>query len=209
MPNSSPPKRPRSDDQAPARQSTELERCFESMVKLGRSLIRRYGLQAVLDAEDAANAVLYQLYKSVSVGKLPQFETSDGFWRLARVLITRKVLDEKRRSGSVRRGGTGRARSESAGSAELVLGRGFVRADVELESLQSRGISPEDLVAGKLEAEHLIEKLEDPLLKTIVRLRLEGYTDQEIAEETGQDRSTVYRKLQRIRAIWKEPDLES
>jgi DNA-directed RNA polymerase specialized sigma24 family protein len=176
------------------------------MVKLARALIRRYGLQAVLDAEDAANAALYQVYKATSVGKPPRFEDDDGLWRFARVLVAREILDTRRRIGSVRRGGPGREREKPdvAGSEELVVDRGFVQADVELDKLQSRGVSAEDRVAGALEVEHLIAMLGDPMLKRIVRLRLEGYTDAEIAEETGQDRTTIYRKVRRIRDIWRQ-----
>jgi RNA polymerase sigma factor (sigma-70 family) len=210
MPTSSPS--PKSDERALSCETPKLERladeCFGPMLKLARSLIRGFGLRGVIDAESSANAALHELYEAASAGKLAEFDDSDGLRRYARRLITQRILDERRRLRTVKRGGSGRAPSDTVGSEELVVNRGLVLADVDLESLQSRRISAEEHIIGMMEVEHLIDELGEPLLKKIARLRFEEYTDQEIAEKTGLARSSVHRKLQKIRAIWRESGLE-
>ena len=47
--------------------------CFERMIEEARSLIRRHGLPAVLDAEGAANAALYHFLTTASRGKTRKF----------------------------------------------------------------------------------------------------------------------------------------
>ena len=55
-----------------------------------------------------------------------------------------------------------------------------------------------------LDDEHrrLMEVLAEPSLQETASLRLEGWTNEEIAGKLGITRRTVERKLQRIRLIW-------
>jgi hypothetical protein len=153
MPISSPS--PKSDERALSGETPKLERlaheCFGPMLKLARSLIRGFGLRAVLDAESSANAALHELYEAASVGKLAKFDDSAGLRRYARRLITQRILDERRCLGSVKRGGSGRVPPGPAGSEELVVDRGVVPADVDVEGLQSRRISAEEHIIGAME----------------------------------------------------------
>jgi len=183
-------------------------RYFKRMVELARWLIRRYGLQAVTDAEDAANVALYQLFKAAAQGGPREPESGDGLWKLARLLVVRKVLRARRRSNSIKRGGSGKSEGESAGGQGPMAGQPFTRVEIDFEGLQSRHVSSEDVVVGTTEVEHLIEKLGDPILKKIVRMRLEGNNAREIAEKTKLDRSSVARKLEQIRMMWSESGLE-
>jgi DNA-directed RNA polymerase specialized sigma24 family protein len=48
----------------------------------------------------------------------------------------------------------------------------------------------------------LLAQLTEPLLVEIVRYKMNGYTNDEIAVELGYTTRTVERKLERIRALW-------
>ena len=52
------------------------------------------------------------------------------------------------------------------------------------------------------ETKELLNQLDDDTLKLVARRRLEGFTNNEIAEELGCVPRTVERKLERIRSIW-------
>ena len=48
----------------------------------------------------------------------------------------------------------------------------------------------------------LVQALDDPKLREVARLRMEGYSDREIGEQLDCSRSTVQRRLEIIRRSW-------
>jgi hypothetical protein len=52
------------------------------------------------------------------------------------------------------------------------------------------------------ELRFLLGKLVDPNLKTIALKKMEGYTDEEIAQQQNCVRRTIVRKLGVIRKLW-------
>ena len=63
--------------------------------------------------------------------------------------------------------------------------------------------SPAEAAQFAEECARLLDQLGDPKLRQVALLKLEGYTDQEIADQLGCVVRTVERKVQAIRAIWK------
>ena len=57
------------------------------------------------------------------------------------------------------------------------------------------------LVAINEEYQRLLGGLK-PDLQTVARMKLEGYTNREIADQLGRVERTVERKLDRIRRVW-------
>jgi DNA-binding CsgD family transcriptional regulator len=52
------------------------------------------------------------------------------------------------------------------------------------------------------ECRRLFARLRDESLREVARLRMEGYTDQEIADQLGCSVRTVARKVELIRRTW-------
>jgi DNA-directed RNA polymerase specialized sigma24 family protein len=52
--------------------------------------------------------------------------------------------------------------------------------------------------------ERLLGRLEKPSLRTIAQLKLEGYSNEEVAERLDCSLRTVERRLWLIRTIWSE-----
>jgi DNA-directed RNA polymerase specialized sigma24 family protein len=52
------------------------------------------------------------------------------------------------------------------------------------------------------ECRRLFDALPDESLRRVALLKLEGYTDQEVAERLGCGLSTVERRLRTIRGVW-------
>lgn len=50
--------------------------------------------------------------------------------------------------------------------------------------------------------EHLLERLDDPLLQNIAELLLQGHSVDDIAATLNRSRATIYRKLELIREAW-------
>ncbi len=51
--------------------------CLADLAEMARPLIRRYGLQAEVGAEDVANTALFLLCKAVSARKAPDLDSND------------------------------------------------------------------------------------------------------------------------------------
>src|SRR5262249_58405136 len=102
-------------------------------------------------------------------------------------LTVRKVIDEKRRATGQKRGG-GAVRGESA--FDDPDGGG-------LDQFMADGPTPEVLAALAEEHALLLAVLDDPLRLVALR-KLEGFTNEEIADQLGVTCRSVERKLQRI-----------
>jgi len=183
--------------------------CFEELANMARRLIRRCGLQLEVGAEDVANSMLYELWMATAAGKTPELEPGGDSRKFARLLLARVVLQARRQTRSIKRGGSGGVEGHGGGDGRPASGRSLHRVAVDLDGLQAVGPAVEDLVNASMEVEHLTERLGDPELVHIATMRLEEYTGREIAREIGQDHATVCRKIRRIRSIWQESGLES
>jgi DNA-directed RNA polymerase specialized sigma24 family protein len=111
-------------------------------------------------------------------------------------------LRQQRHAMREKRGG-GRVRGESA----------FQHTDSEedpangIGDVLGREPSPE-LAAMLVEnTQQLLDDLDDEMLSQIARLKLEGYSTDEIAQRLGCVRRTVERKLERIREKWARKEL--
>ena len=71
-----------------------------------------------------------------------------------------------------------------------------------LEQMDSSEPSPTEAAALNDALESRLELLSDPELRRIALLKLEGYSNSEIADLKGCTERTVERKLERIRTKW-------
>ena len=75
--------------------------------------------------------------------------------------------------------------------------------------LVSRDPTPEFAAEFVETCETLFQSLDDPALRQVVALRLEGYEDAEIADRLRCSRRTVQRRLEVIRRHWNRLELSS
>ena len=81
--------------------------------------------------------------------------------------------------------------------------RGVAEAP-DLAGILSKEPTPEDAARFTDVLDNLLSKLDDPTLVGIALLRLKGHTSEEISTQLATSVRTIDRKLQLIRAIWKE-----
>ena len=171
------------------------ERYFHELVRLDRAHLRAKPRGAV-DEEDIALSAFDSFCRGTEQGRFPRLDDRDGLWRLLVTITARKVVDQVERQCRQKRGG-GRVRSETdlAGSESEAAGAGLDRA-------VGREPTPEFAAMMADECRRLLAELGDETLHRIALLRMEGYSDGEIASQLDCSLRTVGRKLKLIRDIW-------
>ena len=173
-------------DQAAAQRIWESYFC--RLVGLARARLRDFPRRAA-DEEDVALSAFDSFCRGVDVGRFPRLDNRYDLWQVLALITVRKSIDLRQREGRQVRGG-GRVRAFS----DLV--------DEDFDP--TRGDEPGPEMAAQLADEYrrLMEKLDDPTLRSVATWKLEGFTNDEIAARLGCVASTVERKLARIRSKW-------
>jgi DNA-directed RNA polymerase specialized sigma24 family protein len=111
-------------------------------------------------------------------------------------ITARKALDQLQRQGTKKRGG-GRVPvgSAPAGGEDDADGAG-------LEDVVGREPTPQFAAMVADECRRLLAALGDETLRQVALLRMEGYSDEEIAARVDCSLRTVSRKLALIRKAW-------
>jgi DNA-directed RNA polymerase specialized sigma24 family protein len=174
------------------------DRYFERLVRLAGARLPGYG-RRVYDGEDVALSAMRTFYRRLGEGQFPQLSDRDDLWRLLIVLTSRKATQYRRHENRRKRGG-GRVLGESA----LGLPGAAVESVDALAEIIGREPTAEFAALLLEEHERLLAKFEDPDIRTVVRLKLEGDSCQEIAAKLGTSLRTVERKLRIIRLTWAE-----
>ncbi|MBA4104333.1 MAG: RNA polymerase subunit sigma-70 [Pirellula sp.] len=166
-------------------------------------LWKRYGMQienlarpwligvspGVGDAEDVAQSAFHAFCRAAAEGRATELADRDDLWRLLATISRHKATDRIRREMRVRRGG--RAATSSQG----------------LESAEGDEPSPADAALLRDELALLFEQIEangDPTLHLVATMRLEGASNDEIAEQLGCTTRTVQRKLHLVERLWRQ-----
>ena len=118
----------------------------------------------------------------------------DELWGLLVTITLRKARDAARRQHRQARD-VGREQggpaAEGAGPPQWAL-----------EQMEAVAPTPAEAAVMNEALEERLGALADPVLRRVAMLKLEGYTNPEIAAELGITPRTVERKLDRIRARW-------
>jgi DNA-directed RNA polymerase specialized sigma24 family protein len=157
-------------------------RYFSQLVELANRRLKRYDREA--DGEDIALCAMKSFCLGARQQRFPSLTDRDGLWPLLVTITARKTSNEVKRQ---------RAKKRDAAANEHV---------VDLNLLLGNEPSPDFAALVADETNSLLRALDDDVLQTIARRKLEGYTNEEIAEEFEVSTRTVVRKLARIRQEW-------
>jgi DNA-directed RNA polymerase specialized sigma24 family protein len=170
-----------------------LARYFESLVELAGARLRGMP-RALADEEDAALSALDSFCRGAARGRFPKLDDRRDLWRLLVVITERKAIDQTVTERRQKRGG-GRLRGTL----------GAVAAD-DSHGISARAVDPgptPEFAAQMVdECQRLMDELRDDSLRRVALLRMEGYTNEEIARELRCSRRTVARKVELIRRTW-------
>ena len=168
---------------------------FQRLVNLASTRLPGHA-RRVTDEEDVALSAFHSFCDRVGRGQFPQLADRDDLWRILVTITVRKVAESMRHQTRLKRGGG------------AVLGQSVKMGDSEIDEGMQRVLSheptPEAAAQFAEDYERLLEKLEDPTLRSIAVRKLEGHSREEIAEVLGTSIRTVDRKLTLIRLMWQE-----
>jgi hypothetical protein len=181
-------------DQAAARHL--WNRYFDRLV---RCLVQRTDQRChqVADEEDFALSAMNTLFRGITEGRFPELCDRNGLWCLLLTLAERRAHRHFHW-----------AQAEKRGGRRVINETGLAQGESGVEGMSQfvdDGPSPEFAAIISEEIERRLALLDDPLLRQIALLELEGYAPSEIlARAHVSSERTLRRKRQLIRAIWTE-----
>jgi len=172
------------------------EAYFARLVRLARRKLAATPRRAS-DEEDVALAAFNSFCGGVRRGHFPRLNDRDDLWQVLVMLTVRKAADEREFHRRKKRG-NGRVRGESVFLEQNASG------DVAgLSQVAGHEPTPEFAAEVAERLGQLLERLDDASLRSIALLKMEGWSNEEIAKRLDCGLRTVERKLSLIRRIWK------
>ena len=147
--------------------------------------------------EDLASAVLQTVCRKVSIGLYPDLRDRDDLWLMLLTITRCRVVSQNRYENRQKRGG---------GKVRLATDmKAFQNEAFDLNTIAGGDPTPESVVSLKDSCNYLISTtLRDETTKEIAILKLEGLSNDEIAERLNIVKRTVERKIKLIRSLWEK-----
>jgi RNA polymerase sigma factor (sigma-70 family) len=173
------------------------ERYFPQLVQLARQKLVDSPRQ-MADEEDVALSAMDSFFHAAQQGRFPNLMDRNDLWRLLLRMTARKVVDLKRRESRQRRGG-GRVLSASNLKTE-----DSKPVDWALSRIVADTPTPEFAAIMAEQCRLRLDQLTGPGQKALALAKMQGYTNQEVAQQLGVSVATVERRLRLIRKKWEQ-----
>lgn len=169
-----------SDDESVAQQQL-WNRYFSRLAALARA--RMSGTQQRdADEEDVVLSAFNSFFVAARAGRFPELQDRTGLWPLLVTITARKAINLRKRQQAKKRSSA----SETTDDIAQLVG------DEPTPQFAAEVAEQMQLLLGQLDEE----------LRKIAMMKLEGFTNVEIAASLGIVERSVARKLSRIRLIW-------
>lgn len=170
-------------------------RYYDRLIGLAKLKLRSF-IRRVADEEDVVQDTLNSFLMSNSNGNYAHVRDRNDLWKLLVTILDNKAKDQVKHECRQKRG-SGRVRGNS------LLGRpGESSPASGFDNLEHTGMDPETNAIMLERVDCLLARLDDPSLRQVALLKLDGYTNDEIAESLQRTTRAIERKLQKIRALW-------
>ncbi len=146
----------------------------------------------VADEEDIAMIAFENFCRGVRAGRFEKMNDRGDLWQVLAMLTIRKAIDHQRRE--IRRG--------ERGESVFVNPLGDESAQDGILRVSDDELSPDLAVLAIEQCDRLLQSLGDETLQQIARLKMQGFNNEDIAEQIGCVTRTVERKLGVIRSKW-------
>lgn len=151
----------------------------------------------IYDEEDAAVSAFRSLCRGIEAQRFPDVGDRGNLWALLVVITSRKIANQFRYEHQQRR-------NANQTLSESMLQHSDGSGVSVLMSLPAQEPTPAFAAEVADMSEYLMSQLPEADLKRLVLLKLEGHTNEDVAEMMKITRRTVQRKLELIRRIWLE-----
>ena len=165
---------------------------FERLVRLANQRLSTLP-RGPADEEDVALSALNSVILGARAHKFPQLTDRSDLWKLLVVVTTRKAVARQRRHFAAKRPDRNVVRNASKDDASDCS---------ELSQVLGREPSPEFAALFAEEVHQLLTALPGDEFRQVALMRLEGYTNREIAEKLEWYEVKVERRLRIIRKCW-------
>ena len=169
------------------------ERYFEQLVVLAR---RKLGTvpRRLADEEDIAISAFDSFCRHAAAGRFPKLQDRDDLWKLLFTVTERKATAQIKYELRQKRGG---------GRQEVSFHDSNGDDHVERQPAAPEP-SPDFALQLAEEMQRLLERLQDATLSQVAVMKMEGYSNAEIASSLELSNRTIIRKLKVIRSIWSQ-----
>ena len=154
------------------------------------------GPNRAADEEDVVVSVFESLCRGAAKGQFERLTDRQDLWMLLLAITKQKSVNEIRRRTSQKRGG-GAVRGES-----VFTNLNDESGPLGIGQIASEEPTPELLIEADENLESLLAMLRNDELRQIATLRMEGTTNDEIAERLQLSERSVRRKVHLIRETW-------
>ena len=169
-------------------ESKLFERYFSKLIALARQRLHN-SPGCAEDEEDVALSAMDSFFQRARSGAFPDLRNRSELWGLLVTITSRKAINQFKRQTAAKRNVLTELDKKNLGPAGL-------------DGLASADPTPEAVMQLAEECNLRIRALDNEVLRRVALMRLEGYSNREVAEELNVAERTVRRKLHRIRHEW-------
>jgi RNA polymerase sigma factor (sigma-70 family) len=165
---------------------------FPRLLALARKKLSQ-SPKMVEDEEDVVQSVFRGFCRLAERGLYPSLRDRNDLWVLLFCMTARKIGRLRRKKLPIQ--------------GKEILPSGRQDADDEeqgLEQLMDHEPTPEETAAFAEEVQRRMDELNDDVLRQVAQLKMENFTDVEIAQKLGCVTRTIERKLRLIRTLWEQ-----
>ena len=180
------------------------ERYFAQMVQLARRKLEG-ATRVASDEEDVALSAFKSFCLGAQDGRFPKLTDRGSLWSLLVAITAHKSVDLIRHENRQKRGGGAlNERNELNGQTA-----GLAAADSDpMTMLLTQEPTPEFIVMMTEQLHRLLDHLKDPDLQALAISKMEGYSNEELAERDSCSLRTIERRLKLIREKCRQELLE-
>ena len=172
------------------------ERYYGGLLRLARGKLVGMAGRA-FDEEDVVLNAFEACYRGLQTGRFPNINDRHDLWRLLITLTARKAIDGVRREHRQKRGGGAHILHEVDWHAD-----GQEDDAKGLSEFVGPEPTPEFAVQLAEDLQRRLDRLPEEALRNICLWKMEGFTNDEIADRLDCTTRTVERKLELIRKFW-------
>ena len=171
------------------------ERYVERLLALARRKLPARGLPAA-DEQDVVQEAFEAFFRAARAGRFPLLHDRTDLWQLLVKITDNKLRDQTKQARRQKRGG-GQVRGDSVfaqpGDTEMPAG---------FDNVPASSPTPDFAAAAVEQCRRLLVMLGNDELEEIALLKLQGYSQEEMAKRLDCSPDTIGRKLRLIREKW-------
>ena len=148
------------------------------------------------DEEDVAVSVFQSLCEGAAAGRFDKLSNREDLWSLLVAMTRMKAVDQIRHQTAKKRGGR-----ELRGDS-ILQNKAADASVAGFDAMLGDDPTPELLASMEEELANLLQSLPDQSQRKVAKLRIQGYSNDEIASLLDMSTRTVERKLKVVRSTW-------